>query len=247
MSTFSQNVQKVKDAFSKIKTALQSKGVTVPDDAKLSGVPALVEECGVKPVYKSVLVYADGTETTETTDSGVVRLTYRFAKSEAVTFRAYAEESTEYSKSANSLFASCQHLSSISLPEGFGAAVTDMSYMFYYCTSLASLTLPEGFGAAVTDTDSMFNHCSKLTTINAPEGVVLEDDGSNGILRMKTSFDLSDTSLDKDSLIRVIKSLQTVSSTQTLTLGTSLKAKLEGDAAGEAALALAAEKNWAIA
>ena len=77
--------------------------------------------------------------------------------------------------------------------------------------------------------------------------MTLADDGSNGILRMKTSFGLSSTALDKESLIRVIKSLQTVTSA-TLTLGTTLLAKLQGDdnADGAAALALAAEKGWTI-
>lgn len=42
MSTLAENVQKVKDAFAEIKTALTGKGVTVPDGAKLSDVPALV-------------------------------------------------------------------------------------------------------------------------------------------------------------------------------------------------------------
>lgn len=43
MATLAENVQKVKDAFAKIKTALAGKGVTVPDGAKLSDVPTLVD------------------------------------------------------------------------------------------------------------------------------------------------------------------------------------------------------------
>lgn len=43
MATLAENVQKVKDAFEKIKTALTGKGVTVPSGAKLSDVPALVD------------------------------------------------------------------------------------------------------------------------------------------------------------------------------------------------------------
>jgi hypothetical protein len=149
---------------------------------------------------------------------------------------------------ASYMFTNCYKLASLTLPEGFGAGVTNASYMFRYCYKLASLTLPEGFGAGVTNASYMFYACKALAQILAPKGVTLEDDGSNGILRMKVSFDLSPTALDKDSLIRVIKSLQTVTSAK-LTLGTTLLAKLQGDdnAEGAAALALAASKGWTIA
>ena len=277
MSTFSQNVQKVKDAFAAIKTALTGKGVTVPSDAKLSDVPALVDgiSAGTPALCTFELTYSDGTKVVETTSEGVVELKYRYsgrylAKSIAVTFDSSAVFTTSaigmfddcYSlasltlpegfgasvTSADDMFSYCSSLTSLTLPEGFGASVTSAGYMFYGGSSLTSLTLPEGFGAGITNAEGMFNGCGKLTQILAPEGVTLADDGSNGILRMKTSFDLSPTALDKDSLIRVIKSLQTVTSA-TLTLGTTLKAKLEGDdnADGAAALALAASKGWTIA
>jgi hypothetical protein len=150
--------------------------------------------------------------------------------------------------SAYYMFSDCSSLVSLTLPEGFGDNVTDAGSMFTNCYKLASLTLPEGFGAGVTNASYMFYACKALAQILAPKGVTLEDDGSNGILRMKVSFDLSPTALDKDSLIRVIKSLQTVTSAK-LTLGTTLLAKLQGDdnAEGAAALALAASKGWTIA
>ena len=303
MSTFSQNVQKVKDAFAAIKTALTGKGVAVPSDAKLSDVPALVDgiSAGTPALCTFELTYSDGTKVVETTSEGVVELKYRYsgrylAKSIAVTFDSSAVFTTSaigmfddcYSlasltlpegfgasvtsadgmfsycssltsltlpegfgasvTSAGDMFSYCSSLTSLTLPEGFGASVTNAGYMFYGGSSLTSLTLPEGFGAGITNAEGMFSGCTALTQILAPDGVVLEDDGSNGILRMKTSFGLIPTALDKDSLIRVIKSLQTVTSA-TLTLGTTLKAKLEGDdnADGAAALALAASKGWTIA
>ena len=303
MSTFSQNVQKVKDAFEKIKTALTGKGVAVPSDAKLSDVPALVDgiSTGTPALCTFELTYTDGTRTVETTSEGVVSLVYRCysrtqVKSVSLTFNSSAVFATDATSmfyscfslasltlpsgfgasvtSAISMFSDCRSLTSLTLPEGFGASITDATsmffncfalasitlpegfgakitranYMFYFCEKLPSLTLPSGFGASVTSAISMFSDCRSLTQILAPEGVTLADDGSNGILRMKTSFDLSPTALDKESLIRVIKSLQTVTSA-TLTLGTALKAKLEGDdnADGAAALALAASKGWTIA
>ena len=43
MSTLAENVQKVVNAHAGLKTALESKGVAVPDDVKLSDMPALVD------------------------------------------------------------------------------------------------------------------------------------------------------------------------------------------------------------
>ena len=300
MSSLVDNIKKVKDAFAAIKTALTGKGVTVPEDAKLSDVPALVEDCGKKPLCTFEITNSDGTKIVETTSEGVVRLRCRFKsatsfrsisvvlnRNSSVVFDAHASHMFyDCSKltsitlpsvfgasitDADGMFCDCSKLTSITLPSGFGASITDAMYMFncgsltsltlpsgfgasitkpysMFGSSLTSLTLPSGFGASITSGYGMFVSCRKLTQILAPEGVTLADDGSNGILRMRTSFDLSPTALDKDSLIRVIKSLQTVTSA-TLTLGTALKAKLEGDdnADGAAALALAASKGWTIA
>ena len=278
MSTLEENVTKVENAFAAIKTALTGKGVTIPSDAKLSDVPTLVDDIsttGTPALCTFELTYTDGTKVVETTSEGVVELNSRYydrslAKSIAVTFDSSAVFGTNASymfyackalislklpygfgagvTAVNSMFSDCSSLVSLTLPEGFGDNVTDASCMFKNCYKLASLTLPEGFGAGVTNASYMFYACNALAQILAPKGVTLEDDGSNGILRMKVSFDLSPTALDKDSLIRVIKSLQTVTSAK-LTLGTTLLAKLQGDdnAEGAAALALAASKGWTIA
>ena len=223
MSTLEENVQKVENAFAETKTALAGKGVTVSDGAKLSDVPALVESCGKKLICTFEFTNTDGAKTVETTSEGVVSLVYRcYLRLSATSISVEADSSAVFG--------------------------TDASSMFSGCSFLASLTLPAGFGAKITDASSMFYGCTSLTQILAPEGVVLADDGSNGILRMKVGFDLSPTKLDKDSLVRVVKSLQTVASAK-LVLGTTLKAKLEGDdnADGAAALALAALKGWTIA
>ena len=252
MSTLEENVTKVENAFAAIKTALTGKGVTIPSDAKLSDVPTLVDDIsttGTPALCTFELTYTDGTKVVETTSEGVVELNSRYydrslAKSIAVTF----DSSAVFGTNASYMFYACKALISLKLPYGFGAGVTAVNSMFSDCSSLVSLTLPEGFGAGVTNASYMFYACKALAQILAPKGVTLEDDGSNGILRMKVSFDLSPTALDKDSLIRVIKSLQTVTSAK-LTLGTTLLAKLQGDdnAEGAAALALAASKGWTIA
>ncbi len=68
------------------------------------------------------------------------------------------------------MFYNCSALQTLTLPEGFGAAITNAYSMFYYCVALQSLTLPEGFGAAITNAYSMFDYCIALQTLTLPEG-----------------------------------------------------------------------------
>jgi hypothetical protein len=405
MSTFSQNVQKVKDAFAAIKTALAGKGVTVPSDAKLSDVPALVDgiSAGTPALCTFELTYTGGTKTVETTSEGVVRLSRRFyyrqdmvgcavsipgavavatdgdasamfyqcsglvslslptGFGDAITsagnmfygcsslaafdapagfcsrlqsaasmfselpalasFTAGAGSFSETTKAsqmfygcsslatvtlgamfgealttadqmftscsaltrlefpagsgkrltysptmfyncskltslvlhdgfggsitnADSMFGMCKSLRALELPTGFGAAIEDATRMFWNCTSLKSLALPVGFGSSITTATDMFTNCTALATISAPAGVTIDPStGENGVLRMKVSFSLSGTNLNKASLIVVLNSLQQVSG-QTLTLGTR-KSRLTGDD-GAAAISAAESKGWTI-
>ena len=133
-------------------------------------------------------------------------------------------------KSSNGMFASCHSLTSLTFPDGFGANITEAIDMFGECYSLTSLTFPSGFGSSINDADSMFSYCSALTDIN-------------GDLALKVSFALSDcTKLTHQSLMNVLNSIQTVSATKTLTLGSTNLAKLTDEEK-----AIATEKGWTLA
>ena len=98
------------------------------------------------------------------------------------------------------------------------------------CLSLVSLGLPTGFGQNATNTVNCFSACFSLTDVT-------------GNPNFKTSFSLSDCkNLTHDSLMVFINGLQTVTSKQTLTLGSTNLAKLT-----EADKKIATDKGWTLA
>ncbi len=127
-------------------------------------------------------------------------------------------------------FNSSYVLTSLTLPAGFGQNATSIGYCFYSCYKLASLTLPDGFGQVATGLYNCFHGCSALTTIT-------------GNPNFKSSLSLSPCpNLTHDSLMVVINGLQTVATSQTLTLGTTNLAKLS-----DAEKKVATDKGWTLA
>ena len=132
--------------------------------------------------------------------------------------------------SLTSCFMNCAALTSLSLPAGFGQAATSVSRCFFGCTSLVSLVLPTGFGQAATNTGQCFYGSLSLADIT-------------GNPNFKASLDLSAcTKLTHDSLMVVINGLQTVTTTQKLTLGTVNLAKLTDEEKK-----VATDKGWTLA
>ena len=122
------------------------------------------------------------------------------------------------------------NLPSLTLPAGFGQNATDVSNCFRFCRSMTSLTLPAGFGQNATVTTYCFSGCTALETII-------------GNPNFKVSVDFSScTKLTHDSLMVVINGLQTVTETQTLTLGSTNLAKLT-----DAEKQIATDKGWTLA
>ena len=94
---------------------------------------------------------------------------------------------------------------------------------------MTTLHLPAGFGQNATNFNHCFRNCAALTTIT-------------GNPNFKTSLNLSLPNLTHDSLMVVINGLQTVTSTQTLTLGSTNLAKLT-----DAEKKIATDKGWTLA
>lgn len=127
-------------------------------------------------------------------------------------------------------FLDCISLSALTIPDGFGQSATNIAHCFRFCRSLSALTLPDGFGQSATDTTYCFSGCTVLTTIT-------------GNPNFKVSVDFSScTKLTHDSLMVVINGLQTVTSSQTLTLGTTNLAKLTDEEKK-----VATDKGWTLA
>lgn len=127
-------------------------------------------------------------------------------------------------------FRGCAKLKSIVFPEGFGKKMLNIYSGFYDCSALETITFPAGFGSTCNVFDNCFHGCTALTTIN-------------GGIEARASLDLSPcTQLTHESLMNVINSIQTVTTTQKLTLGATNLAKLT-----DAEKQIATDKGWTLA
>ena len=109
-------------------------------------------------------------------------------------------------------------------------AMTDLRNCFASCDALVSLEFPDGFGQNATSLINCFLSCPALANIT-------------GTPNFKVSLNLSEcTQLAHDSLMVVINGLQTVTTTQTLTLGSTNLAKLTDDEKK-----VATDKGWTLA
>ena len=147
-------------------------------------------------------------------------------------------------------------LTSLTLPDGFGQNATNIGGCFYYCTVLASLTLPDGFGSNATNLDNCFYKCSSLASLTLPVGFGQNATNLNncfyncsqltnitGNPNFKVSLSLQNSpKLTHDSIMVVVNGLQTVTSKQTLKLGSTNLAKLT-----EADKKIATDKGWTLA
>ena len=162
----------------------------------------------------------------------------------------------QVAKNIYGCFLGCKSLTQLAIPDGFGQNATQIHLCFNGCTSLTSLTLPAGFGQNAQYAQSCFNGCSSLTSLSLPAGFgqkVVNFSGCfggctaletiTGNPNFKVSLSLADsTNLTHDSLMVVINGLQTVTTTQTLTLGSTNLAKLTDDEKK-----VATDKGWTLA
>ena len=131
----------------------------------------------------------------------------------------------------DSMFGRCTLLTTIDVSNFNTSNVTSMLNMFTNCTSLTSLDLSSFNTSNVTDTSSMFAGCSKITTLTPPA------------INMKISHSLSPcTLLTASELVKWLNSLPIITTSQTLTLGSTLLAKLSSTEK-----AIATNKGWTLA
>ena len=242
MSTLVENVAKVKSAHDALSAAIEAKGVVVPAGTKLTGMPALVDQIqtggggGSEPTNDRV-VFANDSSTSLTVPSTVVvnmgeatdlqNCFYKCTNLTSLILQAgFGQNATNLAR----CFSDCGNLTSLELPTGFGQNATNLARCFGGCSNLTSLALPTGFGRNATDLYYCFVICYELTEIT-------------GNPNFKTSVGFSDSiKLTHDSLMVIINGLQTVTETQTLTLGTENLAKLS-----DAEKQIATNKGWTLA
>ena len=289
MSTLTENVAKVTAAHAALKTAIAAKGVAVPEGAKLSDMPALVDEIQAMPETSRRAVFAYDTATNlvvqnkfvvdMTTEENLGGLfSHCFSLTSLTLPAGFGQSATRlrdcfdncsrltsltlpvgFGQNAVDIyecFNSCQRLTSLTLPVGFGQNATNLYNCFSRCSSLTSLTLPAGFGQNATNIVYCFYGCSSLTSLTLPAGFgsnatsasdcfvnckALTDITGNPNFKVSVSL-ASSPNLTHDSLMVVINGLQTVTTTQTLTLGTANLAKLTDEEKK-----VATDKGWTLA
>ena len=138
---------------------------------------------------------------------------------------------------AGSVFKSCSSLREVNTP--FGLRLSTALNMFYGCSSLSSLDVSGWDMGACTNTAGMFQNTSYLSTLLGGS-----QDKPSALLGAKVALSVSQSPLDKASLLAIINGLAdlTGKTQQTLALGATNKAKLTADE-----IATATNKNWKIA
>ena len=122
------------------------------------------------------------------------------------------------------MFNNCVSL--ITIPQLDTSKVTNMSYMFYYCSKLT--TIPQIDTSRVTNMSYMFRDCTSLKSIL--------------MYGMKVSFDISaSTQFEESDLVTILNNLASVTSTKTLTMGSTNLAKLTDEEK-----AIATNKGWTL-
>ena len=147
------------------------------------------------------------------------------------------------------MFSRCYNLTTI--PQLDTSKVTNMSYMLGDCYKLT--TIPQLDTANVTNMRGMFSYCNKLTSISQLDTSSVTNmqyifDGCSRLIEihmtgMKVSFNISASTLfTREALLEILNNLATVTSTKTLTMGSTNLAKLTDEDK-----AIATNKGWTLA
>ena len=152
------------------------------------------------------------------------------------------------------MFNACSKLTQLDVSNFDTSNVTNMSYMFRNCFKLTQLDVSNFDTSKVKDMNNMFGGCIRLTqldvsgfntsnVINMSSFITNASALQNFIsCAIPVSFGASDTALTHDSLMSIINNLATVTTTQTLTLGSTNLAKLSSEEK-----AIATNKGWTLA
>lgn len=231
MSTIAEEIQRLKQAKSSIKTSIENKGVTVSDTATLDAYPALIDSIeqtgggfkiagtGVKLAYSSFSEVPDGLDFEGATDMS--RMFYM-----CINITTIPQIDTSSAINMTRMFEGCKRLTTI--PQIDTSSVEYMSGMFRNCSSLTSIPLIDA--SSLMEGLSMFFACKSLTNLG-------------GFAGLHAGIDLSHCPLTHDSIMNVInKAADVTGNTIRLNLGSTNLAKITDEEKS-----IATNKGWTLA
>ncbi len=186
--------------------------------------------------------------------SNVTDMSYMFYNCSSLTSLDVSNFNTSNVTNMYSMFRGCYVLTILDLRNFNTSKVTNMSNMLNDCRAITSINISNFDTSNVTDMYGMFFFCSKLTSIIGTldmqkvtnVGLMFSSCSSLEevhIHNLGVDLSLSNSSkLTHDCLVELINNLQTVTSTKTLTLGSTNLAKLT-----DAEKQVATDKGWTLA
>lgn len=233
MSTIAEEIQRLKEAKSSIKTSIENKGVTVSETATLDAYPALIDsidsiasnptirvrDYGIRFAYSTFSKVPDWADFEGATD-----MPYMFYMCTNITTIPQIDTSSAINMSR--MFQGCKRLTTI--PQIDTSSVEYMGSMFQNCSSLTSIPLIDA--SSLMEVSLMFRACSSLTDLG-------------GFAGLHAGIDLSHCPLTHDSIMNVINNAADVTEyPATLKLGSTNLAKIT-----EEEIAVATNKGWTLA
>lgn len=199
MPNIQENITRIQGAKSSLKTSIQNKGVTIPDEALIDTYYTYVDQ--IQTGSSSGSAEYDSTmedkHFTVNNDNGWPSLYTSATITDGITslpVSAFANTpiiEIEIADSVTSLgsacFRSCKALSSITIPSG----VTELpNNCFSGCSMLTSITIPD----SVTSLGShCFDNCYSLTSITIPSGVTSLEYGCFANCKFLSSITIPDS------------------------------------------------------
>ena len=231
MSTIAEEIQRLKEAKSSIKTSIENKGVTVSETATLDAYPALIDSIeqtggGFKIAGTGVkLAYSSFSEVPDWADfEGATDMSYMFYMCTNITTIPQIDTSSAINMSR--MFQGCKGLTTI--PQIDTSSVEYMGDMFRNCSSLTSIPLIDA--SSLMEVSLMFHACKSLTDLG-------------GFAGLHAGIDLSHCPLTHDSIMNVINNAADVTEYPArLTLGSTNLAKITDEE-----IAVATNKGWTLA
>ena len=245
MGTTIEKLTKILETKEAIRTAINNKGGTLTESDAFSSYSTAIDNIqtggGENP-----LQYIIGNQGGD----GVPSCYYLFYHYRGTSLdNALSTIDTSNVTNMSYMFYYCNNLTSIPLLDT--SNVTNVSYMFYRCYNLSSIPLLDT--SNVTNMSGMFDSCISLTSIPQLDTSNVTNmsgmfDGCNKLQQihmtgMKVSFDIHYSTLfTREALVEILNNLTTVTSTQTLTMGSTNLAKLNDEDK-----AIATNKGWTLA